>query len=89
MARSGEEAAGLRRRREPARAGCGFGAADVGNYIYATHGAGPADGYDVPSFAADAAAPKINWAAIIKILIQIAPMVLPLFLTQEEKPATP
>jgi formylglycine-generating enzyme len=27
--------------------GCGFGAADVGNCIYATHGAGPADGYDV------------------------------------------
>ncbi len=27
--------------------GCGFGAADVKNCIYATHGAGPADGYDV------------------------------------------
>ncbi len=27
--------------------GCGFGAADVGNCIYATHGAGPVDGYDV------------------------------------------
>jgi formylglycine-generating enzyme required for sulfatase activity len=27
--------------------GCGFGAADVGNCIYATHGAGPADVYDV------------------------------------------
>jgi formylglycine-generating enzyme required for sulfatase activity len=27
--------------------GCGFGAADVGNCIYATHAAGPADGYDV------------------------------------------
>jgi formylglycine-generating enzyme required for sulfatase activity len=27
--------------------GCGFGAVDVGNCIYATHGAGPADVYDV------------------------------------------
>ncbi len=33
--------------REHVLKGCGFGAADVGNCTYATHGAGPADVYDV------------------------------------------